>query len=48
MQLELLNSGFLEKACGKNYEQKLGSIIYVASVTFVLADLESDEDVLDR
>jgi hypothetical protein len=47
MQLEFVNSGFLEKTFGKSYESKLGQLIYVLSVTITLPD-SSDEDSLDR
>lgn len=47
MQLEFLNSGSLEDAFGKNYEQKLGPIVYVASVTLLLPSSDED-DALDR
>jgi hypothetical protein len=47
MQLEFLSSGILDKSFGKNYEQKLGHIIHVCSVTFSPPE-SSEEDALDR
>ncbi|KAI6191185.1 hypothetical protein M3Y97_00200400 [Aphelenchoides bicaudatus] len=46
IQLEFLSSGCLDKKFGKNYEQKLGPIVYVTSVTFLPGN--DEDDAFDR
>ncbi|CAD5228258.1 unnamed protein product [Bursaphelenchus okinawaensis] len=48
LQLEFLNSGFLEKSVGKDHQEKLGPLIHFTSVTVTQPNQQDPETVLDR
>uniref|UniRef100_A0A1I7RKS9 SH3 domain-containing protein n=1 Tax=Bursaphelenchus xylophilus TaxID=6326 RepID=A0A1I7RKS9_BURXY len=48
LQLEFLNSGFLEKAVGKDHQEKLGPLMHFTSVTVTQPNQQDPDAVLDR